>query len=123
MGRSSAWNAEETILLAKAYIAASEDKSETNGIEKKKNVMWTDVLKEYELRAPAEGSATVGRFHNRGLKAIKSRFLDTIQPDVLGFNKALLTIFRSKPTGCTNQEKINMAVALHCGKQDRSSRV
>jgi hypothetical protein len=118
MGKAKAWKNEETIVLARAYIAASEDRSETRGADQTKKVVWDHVIEEIKARAPLEGPATIGRYHNRGASAIESRFLDKIQPDVLNFNKALMIIYRSKPTGCTEQNKINMAVALHLGKSD-----
>jgi hypothetical protein len=119
MGRSLAWNQEETLLLAQAYIAASEDGSVKEGSGQKSHVIWGKVMEEFEKRAPSEASKVIGRYHNRGMKAVRSRFLDTVQPDVLHFNRALLVVLRSKPTGCTDQQKVNMAVAIHLGKVER----
>jgi hypothetical protein len=86
MGRSLAWKPEECLILAQAYVAASDDRSVVEGSNQKGVVLWDKVVDQFKLKVLL-GSDVVGRFHNRGAKAIRSRFMDTIQPDVLRFNK------------------------------------
>ncbi len=50
--------------------------------------------------------------------AIQSHWTDKISRDVKKFNSHLLRVFNSKPTGVTDQQKVNMAVAIHEGKID-----
>ncbi|KAG7354613.1 hypothetical protein IV203_003969 [Nitzschia inconspicua] len=52
---------------------------------------------------------------------IENHFRDKIQRDCKKFNTALRKVLFSNPTGCSEQEKINMAVAIHLGKSDSMS--
>jgi hypothetical protein len=54
----------------------------------------------------------VKTFHHRSEGAYQY-FRDTVAKDVQKFNEALRTVYVSEPTGVSEQEKINMAVAIH----------
>jgi hypothetical protein len=74
------------------------------------------VIRELEKRAPTP--CPTGHFHQRAWTAVRGHFHDTIAKDIAKFNVSLLVILNAKPTGKTEQQKINMAVALHLGLID-----
>jgi hypothetical protein len=118
MGKGKRWIKAESVALAEAFIASREDGSATiEGTNQTADYLWeTKVMPQFLMRAL--GVCDPDWFHNRGLPAIKAHWQDRISKDVQKFNRALLIIYNSHPTGCTEQEKINMAVALHLGKAD-----
>ena len=78
---------------------------------------WKKVMVRLEADAP-KGDEAVGRYHNRGLLPVGNQWKDNVNRNVKGFNKCLLMIYKSNPTGVTEDEKINMAIAIHVGKCD-----
>ena len=73
------------------------------------------------LRKLAPETGIAGRYHNRETKALRNHWTEKIARDVKKFNKNLLIVFASKPTGVGDDEKINMAVAIHLGNVDAMS--
>jgi len=118
MGRSKAWTPHEKKVVSAAFIAASETGSSMTGKHQKSEVLWAKVFEELKERAPPY-PACDDRYHNRGITAIKSHWTDSIRFECLKFNKALNVVFAAHPTGCTTQNKINMAVAIFLGKTGR----
>jgi hypothetical protein len=55
------------------------------------------------------------------VSAVKNFWSDSIARDCKKFNKSLMKVYASKPTGTTLDEKINIAVALHLKKADTAS--
>ena len=78
---------------------------------------WKKVMVRLEESAP-RGDDAIGRYHNRGMVPVWNQWKDNVNRNVKGFNKCLLTIYKSNPTGVTEEEKINMAIAIHVGKVD-----
>ena len=71
-----------------------------------------------EKKAPADAMQE-GRCHCRGMKPIKSHWRDNISKECNGFNRKPMLVHSSDPTGCNEQDKVNVAVAIHLRKVDR----
>jgi hypothetical protein len=100
MGKGKRWIKAESIALAEAFIASREDGSAIEGTNQTADFLWeTKVIPQFCMRAP--GVCNPNHFHNRGLPAIKAHWKDRISKDVQKFNCALLIIYNSHPTGCT----------------------
>jgi len=119
MGRSKSWTAEENEVLAKAWIAASEQRSEIDGAGKESSMFWDLVLDEIRNRMPMDSDKITGRYSMRALSAIKSHWNDKVKNNSSKFNTSLMLIYRSNPTGSTRQQMVNMAVAMHLGKTSK----
>jgi hypothetical protein len=115
MGRAKSWNREEKIVLARAWIAASETGSDRVGVAQPLDRFWLKVVDEVAKREPI-GPAKFGRYSERSVTAIQNHWRDKIQSDVNKFNSSLKLIYNSSPTGSSRQNCINMAVAVHLGK-------
>ena len=122
MGKAPHWIAAEATVVAQSWIEASEDGTEVNGsltgTDQDKDHYWSKVMENIQKRAPPD-SLRQGRYHHRGVKPIKSFWRDNIAKECNAFNRALLIVYNSNPTGCTEQNKINMAAAIHKGKVER----
>ena len=66
-------------------------------------------------------SNAVGVYGDRPQTAIMNHWKDNISRDVKKFNKAILMVLRSKPSGVTEEEKIHIAVAINLKKADTAS--
>jgi len=60
-----------------------------------------------------------GRYHLCGAESAHVYFCDTISKDIQKFNECLRKVYLSKPTGAGDEEKVNMAVAMHLGNINR----
>jgi hypothetical protein len=119
MGRNKSWTADEKEVLARAWIAASEVRSEIDGAGKENEMFWDLVLDEIRKRMPQDAHQIVGRYSMRAISAIKSHWSDKVKNNASKFNTALMIIYRSNPTGSSRQQMINMAVAIHLGKTSK----
>jgi hypothetical protein len=63
----------------------------------------------------------VGSYAERGMSAVRNFWAANIARDCKKFNKSLMKVYASKPTGTTIEEKINIAVALHLKKAETAS--
>jgi hypothetical protein len=119
MPQGKKWLSEEYKTLAIAFIQTSEELEvkALKGTGQTGEQFWKKVMVRLEELAP-RGDDAVGRYHNRGLLPVWNQWKDNINRNVKGFNKCLLTIYKSNPTGVTEDEKINMAIAIHVGKVD-----
>ena len=115
MGQGKHWSAEECLHLAEAWVNASEDEGEkeVKGTYQDSDSFWAKVLENFTAKSPPHPQ---GIYHDRALTAIKNKWKDKISRDVKKFNKSLLKVYKSNPTGCTEQNKVNMAVAIHLGQ-------
>ena len=122
MGKAPHWIPAESTVVAQSWIEASEDGTEVNGglsgSDQDKDQYWSKVMENIQKRAPADAMRQ-GRYHHRGVKPIKNFWRDNIAKECNAFNRALMIVYNSNPTGCTEQNKINMAVAIHKGKVER----
>ena len=109
--------------MTEAWVDATEDAGEVEvkGTYQDSDVFWERVHLKFAAKAPA--SAPKGQYKDRQVSAITNQWKDTIAREVKKFNKALLKVFNSKPTGCNEQNQVNMAVAIHLGKTSTMSYV
>jgi hypothetical protein len=62
MGRSKSWTADKNEVLARAWIAASELRSEIDGAGQDNDVFWDLVLDEIRKRMPCDADKITGRY-------------------------------------------------------------
>ena len=105
------WQAEEITAACKGYAKATLNPRV--GADKDFNAFSNEVLLRTEEFSPPE--AQEGRFHHRSPR-IYTYLRDRVFPTLQKFNKALRHIYSCNSTGVTEQEKINMAVALFLDK-------
>jgi len=118
MGRGKDWKPDEMVVLAKAWIAVSNDP--IVGIGQKGAVFWGKVKAKFDELSPAEHEA--GLFKDRTLSSTKSFWNDQLHPEANKFQDRLTRVLAAKLTGnLTEQQKINIAVALHVGQIDKPS--
>ena len=115
-GSGKRWSVQERVHLTEAWVDATEDAGEVEvkGTYQDSDVFWEIVHTKFSAKAPV--SAPKGQYKDRQVSAITNQWKATIAREVKKFNKALLKVFNSKPTGCNEQNQINMAVAIHLGK-------
>ena len=116
MGRGKGWSAEESLHLAEAWIEASEDVDAVvvKGTDQDADDFWKKVYKMFVPKTPPNHLS--GTYKDRSTGAMQSHWSERIARQVKAFNKSLLLVLNSNPTGCTEQNKINMAVAIQLGK-------
>lgn len=121
MGKAPTWSKEESAALAQSWLETSEDDGspDVKGTNQESSVFWKSVVERFQAKAPDDRPQ--GTYHARGDKPIVTHWKDNIARDVKKFNKCLLKVLASKPTGVGEQEKINMAAAIHLGKIDAVS--
>lgn len=80
--------------------------------------LWKEIIRRFTMKAPRNPKGT---YHHRAVTTIQNHWRDTVKRDINKFNKSYLKVMIAKPTGCTYQQKINIAVAMHMGKADSPS--
>ena len=120
MGKGKVWSSDECLHLAEAWLHTSEDEGEpeVKGTNQDSTEFWSKVVNKFAGKGPPNPD---GIYKDRQQNAIMNHWKDKIARDIKKFNKALLLVFASKPTGVTEQEKVNIAVALHLKKADSAS--
>jgi hypothetical protein len=113
MARGLNWTSSEVSAAAKAYVSATNNP--LKGADQKLNDFVADILKKLEQLAPYGLKTSDGTFHNRGFSAW-AHLRDSVFRDVQKFNEALRIVYLSVPSGVTEEQKINMAVAIHMNK-------
>ena len=118
MGKGKKWSSDESLHLAEAWMAKSEEAgaAQLRGTNQDSDEFWSGVKQIFATKSPTPNPD--GIYHDRNWTAIRNQWRDQIARDVKKFNKSLMKVYKSKPTGCTDQNKINMAVAMHTGKCD-----
>ena len=104
--------------LASAWVAASEEVGgeSLKGTNQDSDQFWSSVRTEFDMLTPS--NFVKGTYKERALSAMQSCWAEKIARDVKKFNKALLRVMNAKPTGVTEDQKINLAVAIHMGRVD-----
>ena len=108
MPRKKAWTTEERRVGALAYLSATNDC--VHGKDQSSMVFWTkveDKMKQIPSTEPFDTDRTAG--------AIKSFMSNTLFRDIHLFSKSLQMVVCSKPSGVSQDQIINMAVAIHQG--------
>ena len=77
------------------------------------NTFTSDLLSKFERNSP--DLCEPGTYHKRG-KTGYPYLRDSVSSNVQKFQKALRSIYLSNTTGVMEQEKTNMAVAIHLKK-------
>ena len=119
MGKNKSWNPEEHEAVAQAWINASEDlgSAEVNGTNQEVHKFFLKVMENLKTLAP-KNEDILGRYHQLDASAVQNQWNTKIAREVRKFNKALLKVLASKPTGVSDNNKINMAAAIHLNKTD-----
>ena len=117
MGRGKKWGAEERQKLAIAWVKVSTDS--TVGRYQTAEVFGQKVYDAYKSLAPPTVEA--GTFCFRRPETVMGYWKNSLSPEVMKFNDSLRKVQLAGLTGVTDQEKINMAVAIHIGKTNRPS--
>ena len=109
--------------MTEAWVDATEcaNEAEVKATYQDSDVFWQRVYDKFIAKAPS--NAPKGSYKDRQVSAITNQWKDKISREVKKFNKALLRIYSAKPTGCNEQNQINMAVAVHIGKTSTMSYV
>ena len=117
MGKGMKWTPEESRDLAQAWIEVSEDKGNVNvkGTNQDSSEFWNSIVLKLETLAPVTCNGT---HHKRDLQGITNHWREKVSRECKKFNRALAKVYACQPTGCGEEEKINMAVAIHLGKVD-----
>jgi small ubiquitin-related modifier len=114
MPKAAAWGSAEIAAVAKAYVDATNNPLRDEN--QKKKVFVADLMSKLEGLAPAGLNPKLGTYHHRG-PSVWTYLRDSIFKDIKKFvNGALLLVSLSKPSGVTEQQKINVAVAIHMKK-------
>jgi tRNA-splicing ligase RtcB len=120
MPKGKKWTTEECFDLAMAWIETSEDdgQPEVKGTNQDSDEFWAKVMERFKVKGPTPQNGIYGEC---AMTAIQTQFKDNIARDLKKFNKSLLKVMSSNPSGVSQQEKINIAVAMHLGKTDAVS--
>lgn len=113
MVRGRNWRSAEVAAVAKAYVNATNNP--LKGADQRQEEFVADILKKLEQIAPSDVTPADGTYHHRGPSAW-SHLRDSVFKDVQKFNEALRIVYLSVPSGVTEEQKINMAVAIHMRK-------
>jgi hypothetical protein len=116
MPRGKQWHPLEVAAVAKAYVEVTLDS--VRGADQTLETFVARILVILKRLAPADLLATSVTYHYRGAAAYPY-LRDNVLRDIQKFNSALRIVYVSEPTGTSEQEKINMAVAIHMGKTNR----
>lgn len=121
MGKGKQWTTKECKHLAEAWIEVSEDQDQTEvkGANQNADAFWRRVFARFVAKAPPDHLS--GTYSGRGENAVRNYWTDNIARDCKKFNKSLMKVYQSRPTGVTLEEKTNIAVALFLGKADTAS--
>ena len=119
MGRGRSWSTEELLHLAQAWLDATQDvgEREVKGTWQDSAQFWNKVITNFNSMCPVENPD--GIYSDRAASAVRNQWKEKIARGCRSFNKALLLVLNSRPTGCNEQNKINIAVAIHLGKTSR----
>ena len=114
MGKGKKWSTEELKHLAEAWISISEDSGEAmvKGTNQESDEFWRRIYNVFISKLP---NAPEG-YANRALSAVRSQWKDKLSKYIRSFNKQLQKVQCSNPTGCSEQNIVNMAVAIQMGK-------
>ena len=76
------------------------------------------MIEKLETIALESGEDVKERYHNRKHTALFNHWSENVARECKKFNKALLKVISSKPTGVNESDMVNMAAAVHLGKTD-----
>ena len=112
MGKGKAWDAAELRVLALSYANATYNPQQ--GADQRNEVFMSTLMKNIRHWAPA--GPRPGQYENRGDQAIYVFIRDHLKPEMNKFNIALRAVLATEPTGVSEEQKVNMAIAIHLEK-------
>jgi hypothetical protein len=114
MPRGPGWTPADDADLAKSWSRISGDP--VIGIDQTASSFWARIAVEYNtLSRRRDAQERV----ERSACSIKSRWNSVVRPNCSKFVSALQTIEDIRPTGATEQDKINLAIALYNGRDPK----
>jgi hypothetical protein len=108
MGKAAQYSSEEGRVIAMGWLTATYTEK---GTDQKAESFRSDMYDAIFLNAPP--NAAEGTFHHRGDRKLFNYWRDTISKHVNVFSKSRRLVNASQPSGVDEQQKINMAVAIH----------
>lgn len=109
MGRGKGWSLEERETLAIAWSAVSCDPVVGRNQTSERFILRLKV--KFDRRSPPEHEE--GTFKHRSAQALSSFWKNTVMHDINQFCKTLRSVYCSNLTGCTDADKVNIAVTMH----------
>ena len=103
------WKAEEIALACQAYIGATDNP--IHGTDQDFHTFSVDLVDRFKTLSSS--NCEPDTYYKRGSR-VYPYLRDNVFPEVQKFQKALRIVLVSNPTGVTEKEKENMAVAIHC---------
>jgi len=117
MGKAKNWSKEELEGAAKAYVECTLD--EINGAEQRGDDFAAKIHKSFESFSPP-GVRGTGTWHDRdpncGTCKTWHYIRDAILKDVQKFYGTLNAVMNMELTGVTEEQKVNIAVAIYLNK-------
>ncbi|PXF39923.1 hypothetical protein BWQ96_10367 [Gracilariopsis chorda] len=110
MGRWKNWDAEENDVLARAWIAASEDP--ITGTDQTCKVFQDTIRCHFIEKGPKRQLGLENKYEYQGAASIKKNFSD-MPSDVQKFLVSLGKVRACNPTGVDDDVLVSMAVAIH----------
>lgn len=108
MGRGRRYSPHENQMVAKAFAWATND--DIKGADQKFTDFMGRVLTYLKTHKPV--NAQEGMYDERGVEAL-TRYVAEMKKDVQKFMSALRMVLLTQMSGTTDQDHINMAVAIH----------
>ena len=108
------WKNDEIALACQAYISATDNP--INGTDQDYHTFALDIVDRFKQISSAD--CADGTYFKRGVR-VYPYLRDNVFPEVQKFQKALRVVSVSDPTGVTEKEKVNMAVAIHCKETNK----
>ena len=103
------WKVDEIELACQAYISATNNP--ISGTEQDYHTFALDIVDRFKQISNAD--CVDGTYFKQGAR-VYPYLRDNVFPEVKKFQKAMRVVSISNPTGVTEKEKVNMAVAIHC---------
>jgi hypothetical protein len=118
MGRGKAWSKTESLHLAQAWVAVSEGDGaqKVAGTSQTQEEFWRGVMEIFSKKAPEQ--TLPGTYTNREWTALRNHWSDSLSRDVKKFRRSLNKVYARNLSGCSEQDKVNIAVAMHRGLSD-----
>jgi hypothetical protein len=111
MGHGGKYSPHEAHVIALAWKIATYTEK---GTDQRVESFINDFFKVVEANAPP--NTTPGTYHYRQPRQLYHHWRDVVSRDINLFNKSIRIVNSSQPTGVDDQQKINIAVAIHMKK-------
>jgi hypothetical protein len=109
MGQNVKWTSAECAALASGWLKATINPAVGTG--QKGTAFWQQVFDAFASKTP--DNFQPGTYKERDVENAIKQYRDKMSKDMMLFLASHRRVFLAPPTGTTQQEKINIAVALH----------